>query len=103
MFKIYLSGPITGIPDYKARFEAAEKRMRDGVTVVINPARQPEGMNRTEYMRRALSDVCDCDMVYLLRGWEHSHGARIERDLALYLDKVVAYEEVAEQDEDAAE
>ena len=46
-----------------------------------------------QYMRRALDDVCECDMIYMLRGWERSRGARVERALAEYLDKVVAYEE----------
>ena len=93
MFVIYLSGPISGTKDYRERFEAAEKKMKDAVTVVINPARQPEGLSREAYMRRALDDVCECDMIYMLRGWELSRGARVERALAEYLDKVVAYEE----------
>ena len=36
---IYISGPITGTPDYMERFEKAEKELTENGYSVINPAK----------------------------------------------------------------
>ena len=44
--KIYLSGKITGDPDYKAKFEEAEQFAKKYVegSVILNPAVMPTDM-----------------------------------------------------------
>lgn len=85
MMKIYISGPMTGLPEanYPAFF-AAEAQLSDAGFDVANPARIPEPDPKTweNYMRGAVKMVCDCDTVALLPGWENSRGARFEVELA---------------------
>ncbi len=90
MVKLYISGPITGIPDYKEKFMAAAKELEEVFddAVVLNPATLPEGMNRADYMRICLSMVDVADMVALLPGWENSAGAMIEKKYAEYQGKL---------------
>lgn len=46
--KIYIAGPITGIPDYKERFAKAEAELKAKGHAVMNPAALPEGFEYSE-------------------------------------------------------
>ena len=85
MKKIYIAGPMTGLPqsNYPA-FHAAAAMLRTEGHHVENPAENPEPACGTwqGYMRMALKQLADCDAIHLLPGWERSRGARIEFDLA---------------------
>lgn len=84
--KIYISGPISGKPDYnRAVFNAmAAKLTAEGYTV-YNPAQYPfEGAFP---LRTAFSAFCrwiceEADAIYLLPGWHFSEGAIAEWALA---------------------
>lgn len=76
--KIYVAGPITGIPDYKERFAAAEQQLKEKGHTVMNPAILPEGFEHHEYMQICLPMVEVCDAMILLPGWTESKGARAE-------------------------
>ena len=84
--RIYISGPITGVPDYRRAFYNAEHALQDRGHQVQNPARHPFGLTRVDYMRLDLAQLMTCGAVYMLPGWEHSGGARIEHALAEYLE-----------------
>lgn len=104
--KIYLSGPMTGLPEnnYPA-FHAAARTLRAAGHKVVNPAElhphtrlrrlchrtlralrlvrsQPPAPTWAEYMRTDLRAMLDCEMIALLPGWEQSRGARREVSLA---------------------
>jgi|GEM_PF-1576622 hypothetical protein len=86
---VYIAGPMSGIKDlnYPA-FNAAEQMIRDFYGFeVLNPARQPEGLEYEEYMKRGLEDVRACDVLVLLDGWNRSPGAQREYQLAMQLKK----------------
>ena len=77
--KIYIAGPITGVIDYKRRFQAAERRLKRMGHTVINPALLPEGLGNTEdYMKICYPMIDSCDAVYVLDGWRESKGACLE-------------------------
>lgn len=80
MKRIYLSGPITGLPDLKfAAFHAMTTNLRAGGHTVTNPAEiNPDGGTLNDCMRRDIAALMDCDTVDTLPGWEHSKGARLE-------------------------
>lgn len=81
MNRVYLSGPMTGIPEYNRRaFMAAEARLRTRGFVTVNPwrMRAVEGWNRPDYMRRDIASLAGCDAIYMLPGWTRSIGARWE-------------------------
>ena len=88
MTHLYISGPISGMPDlnFPAFNEAAAKLRAAGYTVT-NPAEmdaQDNGKTLTweEYMRRDIKVLMDCDGVALLPGWSYSRGANLEVDIA---------------------
>lgn len=98
MKKVYISGPMTGYEDnnYPAFFEAEEKLKAMGFDV-INPARNtpPEPVTWEGYMRMAIKQVCDSDMVTVLDGWSFSRGANEEFYIAKVLDiPVIPIEEL---------
>ena len=89
----YISGPMTGLPDYNhdAFHEAqADLESRLGV-IVMNPANIKGHASWTwqQWMRFALSLQMRADVVHMLPGWRKSRGARIERRLALILGQRV--------------
>ena len=91
MNKIYLAGPMTGLPRYnEAAFNEWADRLRAEGNVVFNPAEteislmiangnrnQPQ--DHREAMRVDLEWICaEADEIALLPGWENSPGAMAE-------------------------
>lgn len=83
--KIYISGPITGLPIAKVRadFAAAEKAIKRLGHEGINPCKlqdilNPETTTWEQFMEPALGLLRACDAVAFLPGWEKSHGSRTE-------------------------
>ena len=82
--RLYLSGPMSGLPDLNfPAFNAEAQRLRDLGYEVINPVElNPDGGTWHECMRRDIAALMDCDKVVLLDGWEKSAGACLEKDIA---------------------
>ncbi|WP_095067837.1 DUF4406 domain-containing protein [Pseudomonas sp. Irchel 3A18] len=80
MSKIYLSGPMTGLPDLNfPAFNAESARLRGLGFDVVNPAElNPDGASWGECMRKDIVALMGCGMVATLPGWEHSKSARLE-------------------------
>ena len=102
---VYLSGPMTGLPDFnRPAFHAAAAALRAQGYVVINPAEVDLGLAATwvDYMRIHLAEIARrVTQVFVLPGWESSRGAQLEVHVArsLGLPVVPAPEPV---DSDAA-
>ena len=91
---IYISGPISGTNDYLTRFDSAEDEIHEDIDLdlsydyIINPAdildRLPTyNLKYSDLMRLCLDLLSMCDSIYMLRGWEKSKGARLEREFAI--------------------
>ena len=92
---IYISGPITHDPDYKAKFKNAQDMLEECGFCVLSPAEEvqvAEGKTWEDYMAEAITLLLQCDQVYMLKGWSASSGARLERRLAQRLGKEIKYE-----------
>lgn len=96
--KIYLSGPMTGYPDYnRPAFLKAEAELQAVLDAsFINPARldsqaKPE-WQWPDFMRNSLKGMMDACTIYMLNGWENSKGAKIELALAKELGMPVMYQ-----------
>jgi hypothetical protein len=97
MKRIYLSGPMTGMPDHNfPAFNAETARLRAIGFDVVNPVEvNPDpGTTWHECLRRDLAALLTCDAVALLPGWQRSQGAHLEIHVAhrVGMDIVVAAE-----------
>lgn len=86
--KVYISGPMTGLPDYNfPAFNAAADALRADGFEVENPADKGviDGWTWTDYLRLDLRIITECDAIYTLPGWRQSPGARLEVHVATAL------------------
>ena len=85
--RIYISGRITSLPYPIAvkRFAVAARRLADLGHEPVNPIYDglPSDATWAEHMRADLAILETCDGICMLRGWERSRGAQIERRAAL--------------------
>lgn len=85
MKRIYISGPMTGVPDMNfPAFNAEADRLRALGFDVVNPVEiNPKpAMSWHECMRRDLAELLTCDTLALLDGWQKSAGAHLEMHVA---------------------
>lgn len=83
--RIYLAGPMTGLPEYNyPAFHAEAARLRGLGFHVENPAENqaPECGTWEGYMRNSVRQMLTCDAVAFLPGWAESRGALLERYIA---------------------
>lgn len=83
--RVYLSGPISNVKNYKGLFMFAEELADFGeAKQIYNPAAQiPSSSSWEQAMARCLSEITNYDTIVMLPGWNVSRGARLERDVAL--------------------
>jgi hypothetical protein len=92
--RIYIAGPMTGLPDYNyPAFNAEARVWRCRGFEVENPAEGPELPSWAAYMRRALRQLLTCEAIVLLPGWTRSKGATVEWMLASLLGLQMVYHE----------
>lgn len=84
--KVFVSGVISGDPEYKKKFEEATEKLEKMGFAVMNPAILPgEGFAWADYMKvtLAMQRVCDCS--FFLPDWRKSKGAKEEHTQAQIL------------------
>lgn len=93
--KLYLSGPITGVPyGNKPAFNDARMDLEDAGYDVLNPhdlgpqAGYKDGLTWADYLRKDLVAILThgVDAIATLPNHQHSRGARLECHLATELD-----------------
>lgn len=99
MAKIYIAGPMTGLPglNFDAFHEAAKKFRSAGFTV-LNPAEINPDLDAdwTECMIEDIKALKTCSMIFLLKGWKNSKGAQIEKIVAEKLHIDIIYQDLEE-------
>ena len=90
MAKIYIAGPISGLPNFnRDAFNAEAHRLLGLGHVGLNPAILPDGLEQHEYMAICIEMVKMADQLVMLPGWERSAGARAEHALAIKIGKAI--------------
>ncbi len=80
---VYLSGPMTGLPDFNvAQFNTIKKTVALTGATVISPADLPQGPAWEHQIRKCMRFVSDCSHMLLIPGWENSKGALLEHLVA---------------------
>lgn len=88
--RIYLSGPMTGLPDFNyPAFNAEAARLRALGYHVENPAENPPQESWDAYMAVCIPQMRTCDTIALLPGWSESRGALRERQEAVRLGMAI--------------
>lgn len=99
--KVYIAGPMSGIEEnnHPAFYHIEEKLKSEGYEVV-NPARithetitAKKNPTRRDFYRSDFHALLYCDAIFLLKGWDKSHGAQFERQLALEVGCQIFYED----------
>lgn len=103
----YLSGPMTGYPDYNyPMFQRVATSLRRKGWNIISPHEVPPPEPMIEdsqklweyYMEKCKEEVAKCKAIILCNGWPESRGARQELEWALgHGHEVYYYDEWAEK------
>jgi hypothetical protein len=89
--KFYLSGPMSGLPEYNyPTFEAAVRYLRAHQLYVESPHENewPDKYDDADHLNsimleKAVHQMNRCNAIILLPGWPFSKGVRVELDLAI--------------------
>jgi hypothetical protein len=85
MKRIYISGPMTGLPEFNfPAFHAAAATLRNSGHEAVNPAEinAETGGDWHYYLKADIKALCDCNALALLPGWQNSKGAHLELHIA---------------------
>lgn len=84
--RVYISGQITGadLDERKTAFARAARLLTEHGYEAVSPFDNglDDEAGYDKHMRADIRMLTDCDMIYMLRGWEHSNGARLEHSIA---------------------
>lgn len=91
--KIFLSGAISNRLDtYNLYFNAAADVLMKRGWKVYSPTCIPIDTSWKDAMKQTIRALTECDVVYVLRGYEESEGVKMELDLAKRLGLTIIYE-----------
>lgn len=82
--KIYIAGPMTGLPDLnRSAFERAKQALDAEGHNAVNPHDlHPTDVQWHTAMRTDIMELLTCDAVALLDNWQNSRGALLEHFIA---------------------
>lgn len=92
--RIFISGPMTGYENFNHEaFNRAEDYLRDiGYQRIFNPACIDANHSYRELLNICLNQLGTCDTIYMLKGWQKSHGAKVEHAYAIATGMTILYE-----------
>ena len=102
--RIYISGPISGrnLNERRKSFALIEALLRADGHEPFDPMRNglPEDATTHQHMHRDLAELTredkPYDAIFMMRGWLHSAGCKLEFDVATSIGLNVIFEELPE-------
>lgn len=91
MKKIYIAGKITGDPNFKSKFEEAQKELENQGHLVMSPAVLTQGFPHEAYMPICFAMIDACEEVVFLPDWITSKGALLEMEYAAAKSKEINF------------
>ena len=103
--KVFISGPVTGHPDYKEKFAAVELYLGGLGYLPLNPAKildldstdddtNVEHLSKyQEIMNNCYELIDECDAIFHMHGWKHSHGCEQEHRYGVIKGKIFMYQD----------
>ena len=88
---VFISGKITGEPDYHRKFDLVEYELLKRNYIPLNPSCLPCGMRNSQYTLICMAMIGSADAVLFLPDWSDSQGARLEHMYCMYTGKPAAY------------
>ena len=94
---IYISGKMTGEPNYKETFKKHEDFLTASGNKVFNPVYLSDYLIESNhidldtawteemrgfFLKEDIKALLQCDKIYMIPGWETSRGATFEKDVA---------------------
>lgn len=93
MKTVYISGAVTSDPNFRTKFDKAEKLLYIKGYKPLNPVKgEEDGKDWSYYMKKDIQKLLSCDAIYVLSDWYDSKGARLEINIALELGLEVILE-----------
>ena len=94
--RIYISGPITNVLDYKEKFDQAEKHLKEKYpnAEIVNPTMivLPSGCTHEDYMKIDFMLLDLADAIYMMPGWDLSKGCNQEYGYAVAKNLIILEE-----------
>lgn len=94
---IYISGPISGhdLNTRRQDFDAIQQTLEVLGHTVFNPMRNglPAEASTHQHMHRDIISLLQCEAIFMMRGWLHSKGCKLEFDVATAIGLPVYFEE----------
>ena len=84
---VYISGPISGVEEYKKNFAEAENILFAAGMIAINPAYMPEGLSYDDYFPTCYAQIGISNALCFLPGYDKSTGAAREMKRAQWNKK----------------
>lgn len=92
----YLSGPISGkdLIERRKTFMSAKMMLEAAGYNVVNPMENglPKESTTAQHMKRDIQLLTECDTVFMMDGWNHSHGCYTEFMVATAIGCEIIFE-----------
>ena len=88
---IYVTGLITGDPDYREKFAEYAKKLEEIGHTVLHPAILPAALAPAASTPIRMAMIDAADEVVFLGDWEESEGAQLERGYCIRIGKPRRY------------